>query len=393
MSGAQTSSSSGSDSGLAEGPRRSRSCSELSVPSLDGGCARRPPALPSSSGSLMCQSYFLEDIEELLLLPSPNGAHDHQQERPTFTFDSGGTYTGQWCRNMRHGFGVQRWADGSVYEGEWRDNSAWGRGRFQHTGGNVYCGCWKSNNAHGVGIYRYTKQRQDMCYEGEWQDDAQHGCGVLTWEEGHRYEGEFVMGRKSGLGTYTWVDGSVYRGAWSDSVIDGPGSFDGADGREFRGQWQASEMHGTGVYSWPDGRVYSGQYRSDRKCGFGKFSWPEGKSFEGYWLDGRQHGHGIAHRHSAASRVAAFWVKGEMVGDADASSTCSDQDDSEDENMHFNFSRAVSIPPSSRRGFLRRLGAARQCRLPSPSCVRVLASPARGAQLARPDSNSPLAVI
>jgi len=41
------------------------------------------------------------------------------------TFESPeGSYTGNWCNNKRHGYGVMKWADGKEYEGEWEDDVA-----------------------------------------------------------------------------------------------------------------------------------------------------------------------------------------------------------------------------------------------------------------------------
>lgn len=260
-------------------------------------------------------TYFDQDLEELLSLPSTRGASSSTMEqRPTFRFRSGGSYTGQWCGNMRHGAGVQRWQDGAVYEGEWRKNCAEGKGRFTHTDGDVYCGEWHHNVAHGRGIYYHQADRQPVtCYAGQWVNDLQHGFGVETWEEGCKYEGEFKEGQKDGLGVYYWADGgSLYQGRWRGNNISGPGAYCSADKREFKGQWQGSKSHGCGVYSWPDGRVYSGQYENDRKSGFGSFTWPDKRKYDGYWLAGKQHGQGRYH-HMDGSSVLALWAKGKRV--------------------------------------------------------------------------------
>eukprot|EP00971_Amphidinium_carterae_P186131 3694804-Amphidinium_carterae.1 len=49
-----------------------------------------------------------------------NNAHEAQA--------SGGTYTGEWQGNVRHGRGVQVWPDGARYEGQWEEDKAHGHG-------------------------------------------------------------------------------------------------------------------------------------------------------------------------------------------------------------------------------------------------------------------------
>jgi hypothetical protein len=43
---------------------------------------------------------------------------------------------------LRHGKGIQYWADGSYYEGEWEYNLPHGQGIFKEPNGNVYDGMW-----------------------------------------------------------------------------------------------------------------------------------------------------------------------------------------------------------------------------------------------------------
>ena len=41
------------------------------------------------------------------------------EKRPTFEFESGAVYDGQWRGPMRHGIGTMEWADGASYHGKW----------------------------------------------------------------------------------------------------------------------------------------------------------------------------------------------------------------------------------------------------------------------------------
>lgn len=75
--------------------------------------------------SLMNKYVVKEDVTKT------NYARKSEEEvetRPKFTFkNNGATYTGQWLKNqseVRHGYGVQLWADGARYEGHWKYNKA-----------------------------------------------------------------------------------------------------------------------------------------------------------------------------------------------------------------------------------------------------------------------------
>ena len=41
-----------------------------------------------------------------------------REERPTYTFKTGATYTGQWIGGFRDGYGEQVWPDGARYQGK-----------------------------------------------------------------------------------------------------------------------------------------------------------------------------------------------------------------------------------------------------------------------------------
>ena len=60
-------------------------------------------------------NYFEREIDELNKLPA--NLSRQVEDRPTFSFQSGAQYTGQWLGNKRHGAGVQSWPDGALYEG------------------------------------------------------------------------------------------------------------------------------------------------------------------------------------------------------------------------------------------------------------------------------------
>lgn len=98
--------------------------------------------------------------------------------------------------NLRHGLGVQLWADGSKYEGMWKDGKCHGKGRMTHANGDIYEGEWANDKANGNGLFM---DASGASYKGEWMNDLQHGLGDESWGNGKtRYVGQFYKGTKSG---------------------------------------------------------------------------------------------------------------------------------------------------------------------------------------------------
>jgi 1-phosphatidylinositol-4-phosphate 5-kinase len=42
--------------------------------------------------------------------------------------------------DLKHGYGIYRWADGGVYYGEWKENMKDGQGYKRWADGDEYCG-------------------------------------------------------------------------------------------------------------------------------------------------------------------------------------------------------------------------------------------------------------
>eukprot|EP00434_Breviolum_minutum_P039790 symbB.v1.2.035349.t1/scaffold4739.1/size35589/1 len=172
------------------------SCGIRTTEEVTKACVPGPPPAETEdgrevtgTGHILSNTYFDQDLEELLSLPT--GDRREVQERPLYRFRSGNTYQGQWLGSERHGLGVQRWFDGAVYQGSWQNNCAHGLGTFVHTDGDTYSGEWQKNVAHGLGNYVHHAKGQVTKYTGQWHQDLQHGFGVETWEEGSCFEGEF----------------------------------------------------------------------------------------------------------------------------------------------------------------------------------------------------------
>eukprot|EP00434_Breviolum_minutum_P008546 symbB.v1.2.007538.t2/scaffold464.1/size201063/7 len=208
---------------------------------------------------------------------------------PTYVFEDGATYSGQWNGNVRHGFGVHVEADGSRYEGQWADDKAHGTGRLEHSDGATYDGNWRSSMKHGQGTYAHS---DGSTYTGDWLNDLQSGNGNEEWSDGASYSGQYLAGRKNGKGKYTWPNGSYFEGDFVDNDIHGYGTYVWTDGCVYEGQWAKQEMDGEGVFQYPDGRKYEGSYVKNQKHGHGKLSYPDGRIFEGNFAEGEMHGYG-----------------------------------------------------------------------------------------------------
>lgn len=111
-------------------------------------------------------------------------------EFKAFTYYTGDYYDGQWCDDVRHGFGVYLYATGDAYAGNWKDN-----------------------RRHGWG----TQLRPNNIdqYIGEWQRDMRSGLGCLYQRNGSRYVGGFLEDCRHGVGITIKRNGMIYRETYS----------------------------------------------------------------------------------------------------------------------------------------------------------------------------------
>mmetsp|Transcript_32984 Transcript_32984/g.60408 ORF Transcript_32984/g.60408 Transcript_32984/m.60408 type:complete len:475 (-) Transcript_32984:132-1556(-) len=122
------------------------------------------------------------------------GGHRHGQG----TWSSAeSVYEGEFNQDAKHGYGVQKWADGCIYEGDFKQGRCDGHGRMT----------WMSEAGHIV-------------YEGEYHDDLKHGHGVFTWADGRSYDGYWKNGKRHGSAKYTFRDGTRRLGHWTNDKFD-----------------------------------------------------------------------------------------------------------------------------------------------------------------------------
>jgi hypothetical protein len=129
------------------------------------------------------------------------------------------TYTGQYGvdANVKHGVGVQLWAEppfgeGSSYYGVWRNDQMSGHGILSFFEGDVYLGTFHQGEYHGYGVYKYSDHgawKGDI-YEGRYYKGMRQGSGVyyyiadeISGKQGAVYIGEWIRGTMQGLGILT----------------------------------------------------------------------------------------------------------------------------------------------------------------------------------------------
>ena len=178
---------------------------------------------------------------------NPNYEESVKMGKPQHEFKTGKTYTGDWVKNKREGFGSQTWPSGNKYEGDWSGNKRHGKGT----------------------LWVKIKGKLRKQYTGDWVNNARDGVGILYYTEGHKYEGEWRKGARYGRGKMTYASGDVYEGDWVDDVRSGLGVLTMANGDRYEGHWLADKKEGPGRYFYRStGKMYEGEWvDGSPKCG------------------------------------------------------------------------------------------------------------------------------
>ena len=106
---------------------------------------------------------------------------------------------------------------------------------FTYENGDRYEGEFKDWAFFGAGSYYHADGRQ---YDGDFRDSAANGRGVYTWPNGSRHEGEFKDGWMNGPGTLESGNGDRYEGEFKDGLVQGQGVFESADGDRYEGEFK-----------------------------------------------------------------------------------------------------------------------------------------------------------
>jgi hypothetical protein len=96
----------------------------------------------------------------------------------------GDHYAGDVADDLKHGFGIMRFADGRMYE-DMVD------GKMTYEDGSTYEGKWKNGLRHGNGRCIFV---DNSVYEGQFMDGELCGHGrMVVCPDGGWYEGAGVM--------------------------------------------------------------------------------------------------------------------------------------------------------------------------------------------------------
>ena len=60
--------------------------------------------------------------------------------------------------DVKHGYGIYRWANGDVYYGEYKQKQREGQGYKKWPNGNEYCGEYKNDMKQGDGVKKENGQ-------------------------------------------------------------------------------------------------------------------------------------------------------------------------------------------------------------------------------------------
>lgn len=200
-----------------------------------------------------------------------------------YTWPDGATYTGEVRRGLRHGRGVQAFADGRVtYDGEWKDGMRHGIGTltFDADGYARYEGEWRDDRKHGKGRMQYASGNW---YEGGWACDQKNGRGVMRWpDSGETYDGDWVDGKPHGAGTHAWNRTAPSTDKQDKQTTSSPGSSTWFNTRNsYVGQFAAGMRQGVGRFAYANGAEYDGAWFADRKHGLGAYTFEDGSAFVG----------------------------------------------------------------------------------------------------------------
>jgi hypothetical protein len=166
----------------------------------------------------------------------PNG-------RGTYTWQSGGVYTGTWLGGTKHGYGTQIYPNGDIYDGGWMGNKWHGYGELTTSSERrIYHGGFVAFQENG---YAEIQDEMDKSiYTGGVRQGQKHGYGELI-KPTMIYKGGFQFDEKSGWGEDVEHGRFSYTGTFRDGKLWGIGRMEeGAIGKTREGIWENNEYKG-----------------------------------------------------------------------------------------------------------------------------------------------------
>ncbi len=139
--------------------------------------------------------------------------------------DDGASVTGDFCSAIC----IQGSAKGSRYHGPVIKNNFHGNGVLVSADGSVFHGNWKNDVRHGPGIEAYANGVISK-HEGEYPGDEMHGKGVMTYKNGDKFEGRWKKGHKF-FGFHTDAKGTITPRVFDSEGVLLPSSTQGKESR------------------------------------------------------------------------------------------------------------------------------------------------------------------
>jgi hypothetical protein len=99
---------------------------------------------------------------------------------------------------LRHGSGIETYADGNKYDGSWVKDKKHGIGEYRWADdGTIYKGCFANNNRNGIGLQWYP---DGNFYQGNYKDGKRDGLQIIHFKAtGDTADAEYQDGLKEGL--------------------------------------------------------------------------------------------------------------------------------------------------------------------------------------------------
>ena len=135
----------------------------------------------------------------------------NKQGRPhgngRYTFDSGGTYEGDWEEGKRQGLGKIIYPSGEWRKGQWNNDQLDGFVEAIYSNGNRFEGEFRKGCFHSG-----TLKTIGSTYEGGFDCEGNcHGKGKMTFKDGTIIECKWEHGKAIGMGTEKTVEGGIQR--------------------------------------------------------------------------------------------------------------------------------------------------------------------------------------
>lgn len=273
-----------------------------------------------------------------------------------FYYTNGEWYEGNWCNDVKCGYGKNFDRDGIlIFEGYWDKGLENGKGTAYHrnskikydgnysngkyegygilyheNGNKYYDGEWKNSQPHGEG----SEYRRDesVKYNGFWLLGNPHGNGIEFRDNGNkRFEGIWKNGKFSGFGTKfdinnlqiccgIWKDGKLVSYEFDQYEKELAYEMERYKDKYYVGQFLTKAdgdkvQEGKGIqFDIYDNKIYEGDFKDDQIEGLGTAYHENGnKNYEGEWINGQWNGYGTKYDNNGKFVQKGHWDNGILV--------------------------------------------------------------------------------